>query len=460
MKLLIIEDNQELAENLAEIFEAEGYDVERAATGAEGLAAAAGGFDLALVDVRLPDTTGTRLLPDLRRCAPLAEVIISTANADVDSAVEAVQAGAFAYLNKPARIEELLVTVQRARERVELRRHSHALQRRLTTVVAHVPAVILILDEEHCIRFASPRVQSILGFSDSELIGTPFRNLCPEHPPLDLVGSSSFEVTCRDKHGQPRRMFWRWAPGAEEQDALFGIGTDMTERVELERRAAVAEKLAVAGTLTAGLAHEIRNPLNAAGLQLSVLRRMLKGVDEAPQLLGPLEIVRSELNRLDGLLQDFLAFARPREYRLASSDLTALTRHVVELERAEAESAGCRLIADLAESVTTQADFHALEQVVLNLLKNAVEAAKTEVRVCLRTDGDRALIEVADDGPGMSADVIDRLFEPFFTTKPAGTGLGMAIAHTIVAGHGGKLDVASQVGEGSQVTVNIPLVGG
>ena len=178
MKLLIVEDNEPLAANLAEIFELEGYSATYAIDGRSGLDKAKLGFDVALVDVRLPDMTGTKLVPKLKNISPDAEVLIATANADVETAIEAVQAGAAAYLTKPVRAEELIVAVERAREKVELRRRERVLQdaleaseRRLRGLIGSVQALIVTIDSAGKIRYTNPAATAILGYKPSELTG-------------------------------------------------------------------------------------------------------------------------------------------------------------------------------------------------------------------------------------------------------------------------------------------------
>jgi PAS domain S-box-containing protein len=476
VRLLVIEDNEALAANLQEIFELEGYHVRVAHTAAAGLEEAAHGFDIALLDVRLPDAAGTSIVPDLRACDPACEVVIATANADVSSAIAAVQGGAFAYLTKPVRTEELLLTVERAREKIELRRRSVLLQealesseRRLRALVENVQAVIVTVGPDRRIRFVSRGVTEILGYGPAELLGedivdalaTPKSREACVRMLRDAPGEANVhEVDCVHKDGGARRMVWRWTGVRPRADGvLYGVGTDISERRALERRARMAEKLALAGTLTAGLAHEIRNPLNAATLQLTVLSRMLRKAPEAlrPSLDGPIELVQSELRRLDVLLQDFLSFARPREYVFSPVDPAAVVRHVAALLGEAAAAVGKELRIDALESAEIRADRDALEQVILNLAKNAIDAARHRVVIRMSADEGQVCIEVGDDGVGIPAEVLDRIFEPFFTTKPSGTGLGMAIAHTIVDAHDGAVEVDTSEGEGTTFRVRLPI---
>lgn len=471
MKILLVEDNRELAENLAEIFEDEGHEVAYAWNGAEALEA--NDYDLALLDVRLPDTLGTAILPRLKQRTPGAEVIVTTGNADLQSAIEAVRGGAFSYLTKPVGVQELVLTANRALERVHLRRLSESLraeleqsERRHRDIFETVQAMIVAVGSDGRIRLANRETERLSGWSRDELLGRDyFETFAPAaqrdarrarvarvYEGVDL----EFEVDLLTRDGSVRRVQMRWTrQSSGGEDLIYGMGLDVTRQRDLERKARNAEKLAAVGTLAAGLAHEIRNPLNAAGLQLSLLSRRIGKLpqDERGNLEQPLELVRTELSRLNSLLGDFLAFARPREYARYPIDLSALLVRVVEFE-AQGDK---RLVSSIAPGVQVLGDADALQQVFVNLLKNGLEAARSQIRVQLTVEDGRAVVELLDDGPGIPREVLGRLFEPFFTTKPQGTGLGLAIVHTIVTAHGGEISISVPPGGGTLARVTFPV---
>ena len=335
-RVLLVDDNAELVDNLRETLEDEGYAVATAGAVAQALQEAAAGFDVALVDLRLPDGDGTALTERLRREHPDAAIVMLTGNATVETAVAAVRAGAFAYLVKPCSTPDLLLTLEQALRQVRLQ--------------------------------------------------------------------------------------------AEKRD--------------LARRANVAEKLAAVGTMTAGLSHEIRNPLNAAALQLAVLERRVRKLgqgDQAP-LLEPLQLVRDEITRLEHLLQDFLQFARPRELSTRPLPLAPLIAAVTDLLVGEAERRGVRLEGELPPDLPdVHAEDERLRQVVMNLAINALEATPRggQVRILARRRPEDVWVAVDDSGPGIDEQIRQRIFEPFFSTKANGSGLGLPIVHAIVTQHGG-----------------------
>jgi signal transduction histidine kinase len=233
----------------------------------------------------------------------------------------------------------------------------------------------------------------------------------------------------------------------------------------------MAEKLAAVGTMTAGLSHEIRNPLNAASLQLSVLERRLQRLprDQQPPLLEPLTLVKDEIRRLDHILEDFLQFARPRDFVAHPVDVSSVVHRVLDLLGGEAERRGIRLERDVPGTLPLVAgDEERLRQVLVNLGLNALQAVQDGglVRVSSRPGppGPRgeATVDVVvdDDGRGVPPESRDRIFEPFFTTKARGSGLGLSIVHAIVTQHGGKIWVEDSPEAGARFVVTLPCAPG
>jgi signal transduction histidine kinase len=227
--------------------------------------------------------------------------------------------------------------------------------------------------------------------------------------------------------------------------------------IDRERRAQ-ADRILAMQTMSAGLAHEVRNPLNAAMLQLELLGRRLHRTADDPRLIEPTELAQKEIERLTALLNEFLVFARPPELHPQEHDVVAVVRQVVELERATAEQRGVTLALDADPAqVLAEVDVAKVHQLVLNLVRNACEAVSAGGRVTagVRVDDARCLIRVSDDGPGIPEHVLPRIYEPFFSTKEGGTGLGMSIVHSLVSLHGGSIDLQTGAG-GTLFEVAIP----
>lgn len=232
------------------------------------------------------------------------------------------------------------------------------------------------------------------------------------------------------------------------------------EKRELARRAQRAEKLAAVGTLTAGLSHEIRNPLNAAVLQLTVLERRVHKLEAEKQgpLLEPLTLVRDEIRRLEHILKDFLQFARPAPVTLKPMRVTDVLNRVVALLESDAERRGVTLKGPLGESLEIKGDADQLRQVFMNLTLNAMDAAGANGTVQLSTsvDTDSVHAFVDDSGAGIDPANRDRLFEPFYTTKAQGSGLGLPISNAIVSQHGGRIEIQTAPLGGARFDVQLP----
>jgi signal transduction histidine kinase len=232
-----------------------------------------------------------------------------------------------------------------------------------------------------------------------------------------------------------------------------------SESERLHARLREMERLATAGQLAAGMAHEIRNPL-AAIVNATALLTDAAGLtpDERATTLAAL---RTEARRLNRILSDFLHFARPPEARRAPGDLRDVVEHVSGLIRDD-PSRAARVDVKVAVDPTVPRfafDRDQITQVLWNVVLNGVEAMNGRGRLFLevaRHNGEVALA-VSDTGPGIAPERLPRLFEPFYSGKPNGTGLGLAIAERIVAAHGGRIEIDSEVGRGTRVTLLFPL---
>jgi signal transduction histidine kinase len=229
---------------------------------------------------------------------------------------------------------------------------------------------------------------------------------------------------------------------------------------ELEAEVRRSQRLADMGSLAAGLAHEIRNPLASMTGSIELLSGSFSAGEDERRLMG---IVQREAGRLNELVTQFLAFAKPAAPRLVPTGLATLLDDTLRVFRNDPQAAGVRIEARL-DPVTALVDPDQLRQVIWNLLSNAAQAVAAlprereggAIRVRCAASNEGAVVEVEDDGVGMTAEELDQLFIPFFTTRAHGTGLGLATVHRIVEAHGGAVRVASERGKGSRFTVVLP----
>lgn len=325
------------------------------------------------------------------------------------------------------------------------------------------PLIIIGLDVEGRIRLFSPEAERVTGLKLDEVLGQPFVDvLMPEYArdeareiirhavPLESRGMA-WETDLLARSGRLKRVALQVSEIGHEEVAFFAIGRDVTEERVRQKRLAQTERLAAVGTLAAGLAHEIRNPLNGALLHVTFLERALAKNPIGPEAEDAVRLVGDEVRRLSALVRDFLVFARPSASKIAPVSVSRLVQRVVELLASEALAARTELRVDGPSSeIVVDLDEAKIKQALLNLGRNAIESLATQDggTIVFRTRREpwRVFIEVEDDGPGLPSPDAP-IFDAFFTTKANGTGLGLAIAHRAVTDHGGAIDVSSRPGQ-------------
>jgi signal transduction histidine kinase len=244
-----------------------------------------------------------------------------------------------------------------------------------------------------------------------------------------------------------------------------------------ERRARAAERMAEIGAMTGGLAHEIKNPLSTIGLNAQLLAESLADLpipdDTRSRLLVRMNALRREVERLRDILADFLAFAGKVHLEPVRTDLNELVGELVDFYLPEAERHGVRLRPALwKEPVLATVDPKLVKQAVLNLLINATQAlvgrrggaSDAPREIILRTapgreadNGPVARIHVTDTGPGIDRATLAQIFTPYFTTKSGGSGLGLPTARRLIEEHGGRIDVHTEPGKGSDFVITLPI---
>jgi signal transduction histidine kinase len=222
----------------------------------------------------------------------------------------------------------------------------------------------------------------------------------------------------------------------------------------------VATRLAAISRIGSGVAHEIKNPLNAIALRLDLLRaRVMAGAPEE-DLTPEIDVLSTEVRRLDRVVKTFLDFSRPLEVRLTEVDLAALAKEVTVLMTPPAKVAGIEVtFEELGGPALMRGDADLLKQAILNLVTNATEAMKSggRLRVSVSHEGDAVAIEVADTGPGIPPEVRDKVFQLYFSTKERGSGIGLAMTYRAVQLHNGTVDFASDSG-GTKFRLQFPAL--
>lgn len=233
----------------------------------------------------------------------------------------------------------------------------------------------------------------------------------------------------------------------------------LREKEVMEVKLRQAQRLSALGNLAAGVAHDVRNPLNAIKLLSSHAIDSIGGNGDSPAV-KPLVTIRNEVNRLEDIVSGFLSLAKERELTPEPNKVDEILADCVRLFQKDAEGRGVELIAELkAGDTMLMLDGKQWSRAILNLLLNSLEACDRggHVRLtsCVRDDACRILVE--DDGPGLPQEALEQAFDPYYTTKPGGTGLGLSITRGIVEEHGGTIELTSGEGRGCRVLITVPI---
>lgn len=341
-------------------------------------------------------------------------------------------------------------------------------EQRYVSAVELAGVIIVGLDRRGRIQLFNREAERVTGYARDEVLGRSFglalsiddaEGLFAERLRESLDGNpraETLEASLRTRAGKLRDVIWSLSAGAELSEdgvVLLATGRDVTDEKAREERSRQNERLAAVGTLAAGLAHEIRNPLNGAQLHVSFLERAIRRKSNDPDMLEATRVVGDEIKRLANLVTEFLDFARPKPPELKPTSLVKALEHACSLVADAAKAHQVELTCDLPTSdVEFPADSAKLTQVLLNLLNNAVEATGAvgggRVRLRGRRGPRQVFIDVEDDGPGLPGPDAP-IFDAFYSTKEGGTGLGLAISHRIVTDHRGTIDVSSRPGKTS-----------
>ncbi|MCD6186683.1 MAG: HAMP domain-containing protein [Desulfuromusa sp.] len=232
---------------------------------------------------------------------------------------------------------------------------------------------------------------------------------------------------------------------------------DLTERVDMRQQMARMDRLASLGRMSAGIAHEVRNPLTGVSLLLDDLHDRLLGKEDQQQLIRR---ALGEIERLESLVNEMLHFSSSPTPKLVYGKVENILQESLFLIRKQCQQQEVKLLEEVADNLPEiMLDADRLKQVFLNLLNNALDAMPDGgvLRVEVKTRMDKMMIRISDSGVGISAEKLPLIFEPFFTSKGQGTGLGLAISYNIISDHGGDIQVESSLGEGSTFTILLPL---
>jgi signal transduction histidine kinase len=230
------------------------------------------------------------------------------------------------------------------------------------------------------------------------------------------------------------------------------------ERLRLKEQLGRAERLSAMGEMAAGISHEIRNPLGIIRSSAELLKKKVAKIDPANALP---DIIVEEATRLNGIITDFINFARPRSPKVSPCRVEDIIEKNITFLTAQIDQGRYRIEKNYQNPLPDiMADAPMLHQSFLNIFINAMQAMPEggRIGIAIRVEGGRVVIDIDDDGQGIPADLLDKIWDPFFTTKDKGTGLGLGIVKNIIESHGGGIRVANREPHGARVTIGLPII--
>jgi signal transduction histidine kinase/HAMP domain-containing protein len=453
-------------------------------------------------EVRVTVETGllrTQIIPGLRAAGllALAAVLISTFLVGVVSRVmlrpltainkqlDSYYAGQFdaavpdAAASTTDELGQVSSKITRLGEQLRgVREIFSTLRENLNQVMSGLEDGLILFTQDGRAVLVSPAVQKFLGAPANQFLGKPATEIFPPDHPLRHalrfdgdrilpIEDADLELAQGSTPGGPHRVGVSvqtvGEAGETSPDDWGALVTlrDLESRERIGSELEVSERLSAIGRITAGVAHEVKNPLNSMRLWLENLKESLPADGAASR--EAVRVLDNEIDRLDRVVKRFLDFSRPVEMHVEDTSLAQVIGGVLSLARPQIERAGVRVHAELPDALPdVRGDRELLGQAVLNIVLNAVEAmtAGGDLRILLEKHGDNALLQISDTGKGIPPEQRSRVFQLFFTTRKGGSGLGLATAYRIVQLHNGSIDFDSEVGRGTTFRIELPFVRG
>ena len=505
-KIIVVDDEIRICKSLAYLLKSKDYEVTTAACGKDALASADQiAFDLAVLDIHLPDIFGTELIEKIKLRNPDISVIVITGDANLDSALAALRCGAYDYLRKPFELEEFLRTVENALNQKALKREkdkiNHELYRseeKYRYLVQNSPDIIYTLDADGNFTFLSEALEHLLGFTVDGLIGKHYTTIVCEEDRDKAQwffderrsgdrAASGIELRLKavgdvQQNESVRRHLTvdLKSMGIYEKSAIDGerrhVGThgvirDISERQRLYAQLQNAERMESLGTLAGGIAHDFNNLLMGIQGRSSLISM---DMEDSHPVLEHLHAIEDYILSATHLTKQLLGFARGGKYEVKPTDINELVLKSANMfGRTKKE-----IIIETQfhnANIVVEADRRQIEQVLLNLYVNAWQAMPEGGTLRLETKhvvlgnkdcrphqvkpGRYALVSVTDTGIGMDQKTLQHIYDPFFTTKEKtrGTGLGLASAYGIIKNHAGIIHADSNVDNGTTFNLYLPI---
>jgi signal transduction histidine kinase len=345
-----------------------------------------------------------------------------------------------------------------------------ALKENLDQIMTNLQDGILLYTHDARAVLVSDSVERFLGVGRAQILGAKLHDVFSRNTRLGRLVRESFDArmalvqeeitTETGRHVEISLDFIHDDRAVYPQETLGALLTlhDVESVREIENDLELSRRLAAIGRLTAGVGHEVKNPINAIVVHLELMRTKLGDADH--RAMRHLEVIESEIQRLDRVVQTLVDFSRPVELQLKEQDMRRIVSGVLMLASAELETRDIQVQSDLPDHpVLAKVDADLLKQALLNVVLNGAQAMSEggKLRVSLAEDGRMALLSIHDQGAGIPPDVRDKIFDLYFTTKKDGSGIGLAMTYRIVELHNGSIEVESDATHGTTFILRFPL---
>lgn len=506
-KIVLIDDEEDIREIMTVALQDAGYTVESASDGSAGLKLCETIYpQIVITDIRMPGIDGLQVLETIKRKYPDIEVIVATAFGEMDLAIRALQLDASDFITKPISDEALYLALKRAKERFTSRKqikdYTALLEKeRAVTIQELFKSInfqrnlidssmdgILGCDENDMVVTYNQSMEQMLGYSKIDVLR---QMTFDQFFPAGQVARFKEELSAENYGGQNRLILYethlieksgREIPVQVSAGLLFNQGRknglvcffrDLREIRKLEREISDQalilhqDKMMSLGRMAASVVHEINNPLSGILNYLRLMNRILSRGPLAEyrreKFQRYLDLVENETNRCSQIVSSLLHFSRISPPAFGPIQIDELLRRCILLSQHKLELSNISLESSIPENLTPiKGDFNQLQQCVINLIFNAIDAMPDggTLNLDCRHDPDRDLVIVVvkDSGQGIPHEDLPQIFEPFYTTKKEGygVGLGLSTVYGIIERHKGNITVESQSGEGTAFMIELP----
>jgi two-component system sensor histidine kinase HydH len=337
-------------------------------------------------------------------------------------------------------------------------------------VLESMHSAVVAVDEDGKIVMFNPLAEDLFGVSKDHVINQNYKSVFPDDPCLlepaleEKRTTREVETEFRTISGEDKTLIVGTSCLFDEEKRFNGavaVIHDITELKKYEEEAKRTERLSALGNLAAGVAHEIRNPLNAISITAQRLKSEFVPKRDQEEYKSFTQIILDEIGRLDNIINQFLSLAKAQKLNLVPTDTSQFLNEVVNLAEIEASQKGIQVTREIDSLPEIKIDPEELKKALLNIMINGIQATPSSGKLRIRSYlGDlkrNIVIEIMDSGTGIPKEKLSTIFQPYFSTKEKGTGLGLSIAYRVITDHKGKIEVKSEKGKGTIFIIKLPL---